>query len=130
MTRNPNEITETEVSQITNSIFDENFWLFQLGAAVNNVPAQDEKYFSYDFHRIGAEYWNKIKPNLKAVLCDDRSGQPIEGIKKAIDSDAKDLVVAVLSTVMSQLSVALTIAIPIASILLKRGLNNLCSELK
>src|SRR5262245_24260589 len=79
------------------------------------------------FHKyVIADPYERLKSEITSLLCDRRSGKPKEWAQELVDGDVRDLAVAVLTLACAQLHIALSIAVPFAALVAKRGLKRFC----
>jgi hypothetical protein len=100
--------------------------LFDLGVAHQYHGAPEGVYYSAPYLEMGERLWRSIQSELQETLCTD--GYPKQWVEGMISGDARDLIVGVITAMVSTLSVPLAIAIPATALVVKRGVAALCSD--
>jgi hypothetical protein len=70
--------------------------------------------------------YERLRARLADLVCNRRTGALKTWVQELVDGDLRDLAVAILVLVASQLSVAMSVAVPFAALVAKRGLRGIC----
>lgn len=123
-------ITKTKVDQeiinrILNNKVSEKYWIFELGIGYYYEGISKGALASAPYNSFGKALWKIIDVDLADFLCKD--GIPQEWVNSLIEGNTKDLIQGIISAVAAKYNVGLGIAIPICSIVLKKGIKDYCS---
>ncbi|MCA0445165.1 MAG: hypothetical protein LCH54_02925 [Bacteroidetes bacterium] len=120
-------LNQNQIETIVNPIFDEHFWFYQLGVSLS-VGKKDnfENQFSFNFYSTGKDYWNNVINKLTGLLCDRENKKPKATLDEILNGDIRNLAVYLLTLVIADLGVSVTVGIPIVSLILKQGLKGFC----
>lgn len=119
-------LTETEINTIQSELFDFNFWLHQLGRINSENNLSTDNLISLDFYKKGKEYWIEIISKVQEVLCDKDNKTPKKSISDLIEGNKTEMIIFIVSTLINDLDLLKEVAIPMASLVLKKGLIELC----
>lgn len=120
-------ISDEKIEMIQNDLFDNNFWIYQLGLALDDDDLSADKRLSFDFYSKGKEYFDKVVGKLKILLCDERNRAPKEEFDILINDNNKKAIVLLITAICKELEVATEVAITIAALTLRKGLLKFCS---
>lgn len=79
-----------------------------------------------DYGGIGRSLWKGLRYELHGLLC--KGGVPREVVNDVVSGDAREVALVVVGVVVSQLSLPLTIAVPVAGLVAKHGLLAFCAS--
>ncbi|WP_046247397.1 hypothetical protein [Hymenobacter terrenus] len=68
-----------------------------------------------------------VRARLYRLLCDANSGQPTAKALDVTTGQTKDIIAAVVAILTTEYSMAMSVAIPVAVFLLKKGLASFCA---
>jgi hypothetical protein len=74
--------------------------------------------------RLGT--YERLRGQLAELMCDRRTGGLKPWARELADGDLRDLAVAILAIACSQLNVVVSVAVPFAALVAKRGLRGIC----
>jgi hypothetical protein len=120
-------ISDPKIKMIQNDLFDNNFWVYQLGLSLDNAELSADKRLSFDFYSKGKEYFEEIVGKLRTVLCDDRTMAPKEKFGLLVNDNSKSAIVLLVTAICDGLEVAAEVGISIAALSLRKGLIKFCS---
>lgn len=120
-------ISDKKIAMIQNDLFDNNFWVYQLGLSLDNDELSADKRLSFDFYSKGKEYFEEIIGRLRTVLCDDKTMAPKEKFALLVNDNSKSAIVLLVTAICDGLQVAVEVAISIAALALRKGLLKFCS---
>jgi hypothetical protein len=100
-----------------------------LGIAVVYDRDRSGRKFSMDYRARGATAYAKFRAALAPHLCDPKTKELRPWIAAVADGDVRDVAVATLALCASNLGLSAAIAIPLAALVAKRGLKDICAEL-
>lgn len=115
------------IELLTSENLNEYFWLFELGRAemaLNDGSTMDNQ-FMHSFLKRGEAIWELHKEKIKKYICNE-NGEPKTFVKEAIEGNIKDLIVNIISLLMTQYSLSLAIAVPLCGLAIKRGFYTIC----
>jgi hypothetical protein len=119
-------IKEEQLKMIQSESFDKNFWYYQLGISISNVNLSSENQISFDFYRLGKEYWEKTIDNLKYILCDRNNKAPNPDLDELLNGDVRNLIVYLISFLVTKSDIVLGLAIPLVALIIKEGIKDFC----
>jgi hypothetical protein len=114
------EITELLEEEDTRDI------IFAIGVALQYEYAPAGRKYSAPYQKMGKELWLAVQYDLHRIICDPKSNELRFFIDELVSGDIRDLATAVLTVIISQLSIPLAIATPIVAMILKLGLRKFC----
>ncbi|WP_417559115.1 hypothetical protein [Mesoflavibacter zeaxanthinifaciens] len=120
-------ISDKKIEMIQNDLFDNNFWVYQLGLSLDNEDLSVDKRLSFDFYSRGKEYFEEIVGRLKTILCDDKAMAPKEKFELLVNDNSKSAIVLLVTAICDGLDVAAEVGISIAALALRKGLIKFCS---
>ena len=123
-----NNIKDETIELITSEVFNESFWLFELGRAeiITANKTDIDNQFMNSFYDNGQRLWQESKDKIVEALCDRNKNEPREMIQELTSGNIKDIVVNIISLLTTTYSFTLAIAIPLCALILKKGINNIC----
>src|SRR6266849_2999422 len=95
-----------------------------LAAQAQRTPRPGVAY-KVDLKGLGSSTYEGLRLRLAHIVCDRRTGNLKDWAQELLDGDLRDLAVAVLAIACSQLSVVLSVAVPFAALVAKRGLHGI-----
>ncbi len=120
------EVSENQIKMIQDESFDTNFWLFQLGMSISDEDLNTENRFSFDLFNSGKEFWKSVLDKIRGVLCDIENKTPKNSLDEFLNGDIRNLIVYLITVLVTKLDIVISVAIPIAALVLKTGINKLC----
>jgi len=121
------DISDKKIEMIQNVVFDNNFWIYQLGLSLDSDELSPDKRLSFDFYSKGKEYFEEIVTKLKILLCDNQTMAPKEKFKLLVNDNSKSAIVLLVTVICDGLEVVAEVAISIAALTLRKGLIKFCS---
>ncbi|CAM4517239.1 hypothetical protein P4H94_14975 [Paenibacillus macerans] len=125
-------ISESQINKIikflNNDEVTEEAYYFDLGIGLMYEYAPEGVHFSADYIGMGIELWEAFKYELFDLCCDTSSLEPKSWMSELIEGNIRDLIVGITTAITSKYSVSLGIAVPITSMVLKKGIVNYCSK--
>lgn len=121
-------INDDQIKLIQSDSFDAHFWFYQLGISISDIDISSENRFSFDFYNLGKEYWENIQDKLMSILCDRKNKVPKESLDEVLSGDIRNLIVYLITVIITDLGIVISVAIPIVSLLLKKGLRLFCEQ--
>lgn len=122
------KLTEQQIATILNEHLNENFWIFQLGQATSGDLIGSDNDFSFPFYEKGKELLEKYKPILKSMLCDTERMCIKSTIDEVVLGNVRELIYLIICTLCESHNLSLSLAIPLAALVIKYGLQNFCSK--
>jgi hypothetical protein len=121
-------LSNETIDLIQSEKFNEDFWYFELGRAekIMYESVDIENQFMSSFLDNGQRIWQSYKDKVENILCDKTKREPKENIKELTTGTGKDLVVNIITLLTTTYSLTLAIAIPVAALILKKGINSIC----
>ena len=119
-------VNDEQIKMIQDESFDANFWLYQLGMSISDENISSDMRFSFDFYDLGKEYWTSLLDKLRDILCDCDSKIPKSSLDEFLNGDIRNLVVYLITVLVTDLGIVISVAIPIVSLILKMGIKNFC----
>lgn len=114
--------TERDVTRaVAASRQDETALQVELGIALQYLYAPPNVKYSAPYEKMGRELWSALQVEIYDLICRPRSQTPRSWVQEVIGGDVRDLAVAILTALVATLSLPLSIAVPAAAIVLKRG---------
>jgi hypothetical protein len=119
-------VSEEQIRMIQDESFDANFWLYQLGMSISNEKLTSDNRFSFDLYNSGKQYWEHFLEKIKDVLCDRNSNTPKSSFDEFLSGDIRNLIVYLITVIVTDLGIVISVAIPIVSLILKKGIRDFC----
>ena len=119
-------LSQEQINMIQDESFDANFWFYQLGMSISNENLTIDNRFSFDLYNSGKQYWVNILEKVKDILCDRNNKTPKSSLDEYLSGDIRNLIVYVITVLVTDLGIVISVAIPIASLILKKGIRDLC----
>lgn len=101
------------------------YW--ELGVALSGEYVSKDILFELDYLEAGKELWEGFLYEAYGILCDRKEKVQREWLKELTSGDLKDTLQAIIIALSVRYEVSLSIAIPIAVLVVKKGLNKFCS---
>jgi len=99
----------------------------QLGIALQYEYAPWGVRYKAPYKKMGRELWRSVKYELHGLLCDRKAEKPKEWTLEFLSGDFRNLAVAVVTLLVASLNVPLSIAVPAAALILKKGVGSFCA---
>jgi hypothetical protein len=100
--------------------------ILNVGIALQYAFAPPGVRFKAPYVEMGKELWAAAEYELHSLLCDSAKRVPKQWLQDAISGDVRDLTVSVLTILVASLHVPLSIAVPIAALIVKKQLATFC----
>lgn len=125
------EIQEETIDLILSEKFDLNFWYFELGRADQLAEEMSvDNQFMNSFWDRGERLWEKYKEKLRKLICNSDTKRIGNRFEELVLGNGREIAVVLLMELTnSDHGIGKAIAIPLVAILLKKQLNEFCSEL-
>lgn len=120
------KVSDEQIKMIQDESFDTNFWIYQLGMSVSDGNLTTDNRFSFDLYRTGKEYWESVLDKIRGVLCDRKNKTPKSSLDEFLSGDIRNLIVYLITVLVTDLGIVISVAIPIASLILKKGIRDFC----
>jgi hypothetical protein len=123
------EIDDETLKLIFSDRFTEEFWLYQLGvnSEKKDIDNRHANLFIYSFYEVGKTLWKKYESDFRKYICDEEKGEPNFIVKELIEGDIRNLAEKIIAILMATYSIELALAIPIAALILKKGIKDFCA---
>ncbi len=122
------QVSEEQIKIIQDESFDANFWLYQLGMSISDENLTTENRFSFDFYDSGKKYYESVLAKIRGILCDLENKTPKSNLDEILSGDIRNLIVYLITVLITDLGIVISVAIPIVSLLLKKGIKDLCQN--
>src|SRR6266446_9399751 len=83
---------------------------------------------SYDYHEMGLRLWVAMEHELYGIICDQKKRAPKKWINELIGGDIRQLATGIILAMQTSLQISVSVAVPAAALLIKRGMLMYCSE--
>ena len=120
-------ITDKQIKMIQDKSNDYNFWMQNLGVALIDEDSKADKNLSFDFLKIGREYFNNNIEKLKGVLCDNEKMEPKEKFKLLLNDVNKASIILLINVISEEFGEAADVIISLTALSLNKGLVAFCS---
>ncbi|MCF7835050.1 hypothetical protein K9M48_03255 [Candidatus Gracilibacteria bacterium] len=123
------QISEKDLEQFDKiSNFGEDFFYFNLGVGLQYEYASGNTRYSVPYLEMGKELWKAFNTELYELICNSSKKQSKERVQDIITGDIRNLAIGIVSTITSKYDVSIGIAIPVAALLIKKGISSYCSK--
>lgn len=119
---------ESIIRYLNDSSLSEDACYFELGIGLMYEYAPEGVHFSADYVGMGMELWGAFQYDLYGFCCESTERRPKEWVSDLIEGNIRDAIVGIVSAITAKYNVSLGIAIPITSIILKKGVIKYCSK--
>lgn len=119
-------VKDEQIKIIQDESFDTNFWFYQLGMSISDENLTADNRFSFDLYNSGKEYWESILDKIGGVLCDRKNKTPKSSLDEFLSGDIRNLIVYLITVLVTDLGIVISVAIPIVSLILKKGIRDFC----
>jgi|SRR5581483_5935648 len=100
--------------------------VLNIGIALQYVFAPPGVKYSVPYAEMGKELWAAAEYELHSLLCDAAERAPRKWLEDVVSGDVRELTVSVLTILVASLHVPLSIAVPIAALVVKKQLAAFC----
>lgn len=122
------ELTQQQIDTILDSSFDDHFWLFQIGVFTSAGGKETGDHgFNFPFYDRGSAYWKAIGPKLYQLLCDKEQLCPNKWSEELLSGDLREMIVLIVSAIVAQFDLAISLAVALVALLLKQGVGRFCA---
>jgi hypothetical protein len=97
-----------------------------VGIALQYVFAPPGVKYSAPYLEMGKELWASAEYELHSLLCDAAEREPKKWLADVVSGDVRELTVSVLTILVASLHVPLSIAVPIAALVVTKQLASFC----
>lgn len=101
--------------------------VLEIGVALQYFDAPPNVRYSAPYVEMGTELWATACYELQKLLCDRSDRTPKEWVDEVVSGDIREISVAVLTALVTSLSIPLSIAVPVTALVIKKGLRRFCS---
>lgn len=123
------QISEKDLEQFDKiSNFWEDFFYFNLGVGLQYEYASGNTRYSVPYLEMWKELWKAFNTELYELICNSSKKQSKERVQDIITGDIRNLAIGIVSTITSKYDVSIGIAIPVAALLIKKGISSYCSK--
>ena len=120
------KVSDRQINMIQDESFDTNFWLYQLGMSISEEDLTADNRFSFDLYNSGKEYWENVLDKIRGVLCDRNNKTPKSSLDEFLSGDIRNLIVYLITVLVTDLGIVISVAIPVVSLILKKGVRDFC----
>ncbi|MFZ2163044.1 MAG: hypothetical protein WAW02_12570 [Sideroxyarcus sp.] len=99
--------------------------IFDLGVSYQYHHAPKGVAYSADYPNLGLRMWKSISYELYKRLC--KNGRPQEWLSGIAEGDTRELAVALLTILVADIEVTLSVAVPAAALIIKDRLHKFCA---
>ena len=100
--------------------------VLNIGIALQYAFAPPGVKYSAPYLEMGKELWASAEYELHSLLCDAAERAPRKWLEDVVSGDVRELTVSVLTILVASLHVPLSIAVPIAALVVKKQLAAFC----
>ena len=118
------EITEYDINQVLNDKLPIDYWYFKLGVGYVYEFTPDGIQFRMPYEKIGPGFWAEIEATIHHFIC--CNGSPRPWVEELISGEIRNTIVGFVSAITAKFDIGMGIAVPIAALILKRGIANYC----
>lgn len=119
-------VSDKQINMIQDESFDTNFWFYQLGMSLTDEDITSDNRFSSDILNSGKKYWESLLDKIRDILCDRNSKTPKSSLDEFLNGDIRNLIVYLITILVTDLGIVISVAIPVVSLILKKGLKDFC----
>ena len=103
---------------------------YALGVADFYLGSKSSGRASLDYRARGADVYHRLRSVLAHQLCDSETRALRPWVALAAEGDARDLALVLLTIASTTAGFSASVALPLAALMARRGLKNICAELR
>jgi hypothetical protein len=103
---------------------------FALGVADFYMGKKERAFASLDYRARGAAVYSRLRSVLAHQLCDPETRALRPWVALAAEGDARDLALVLLTIASTSAGFAASVSVPLAALMARRGLKDICQELR
>ncbi len=103
---------------------------FALGVADFYLGSSGKQFASTDYRSRGEQVYARLRSVLAHQLCDPATRKLRPWVALAAEGDARDLALVLLTVASTSAGFAASVALPLAALMARRGLTDICRELR
>jgi hypothetical protein len=100
--------------------------ILNVGIALQYAFAPPGVKYSAPYVEMGKELWAAAEYELHLLLCDSAESAPRKWLEDVVSGDVRELTVSIITILVASLHVPLSIAVPIAALVIKKQLATFC----
>lgn len=117
-------LNDDQINKVLNDNLGIDYWIFELGVGYVYETSPPNFRFSAPYVEYGKKLWDLLEPELHQFICN--KDLPKDWINELVEGDVRDLLLGIVSAVTAKYDITLGIAIPIAALVIKKGIKNFC----
>ena len=117
-------ISEDQIRKILNNNLGIDYWIFELGVGYVYETAPPGVRYSAPYVEYGKKLWELVESELHKLICEKDS--PKDWLNELMDGDIRNLIIGIVSAITAKYEIGLGIAVPIAALVIKKGIKDFC----
>ncbi|KAB2872124.1 MAG: hypothetical protein F9K37_01300 [Bacteroidales bacterium] len=117
-------INEDQIKKILNNNLGVDYWIFELGVGYVYESSPPNIRHSAPYLEYGKKLWDLLEPEIHELICD--KDFPKDWLNELLEGDIRNLILGIVSAVTAKYDIGLGIAIPIAALVIKKGIKDFC----